>query len=84
MKDDFEQQLFALDEDEQKLVLDIARAAVRVLRSEKGAMLIVCDETGDGDAMLLACGNQFIVGPMLAAAQSIGGRFFADSPEVVQ
>jgi len=84
MEDEFKTQLLALSEEEQHTVLAIASAAVRTISSERGAMIVVYDEDGGGQAMLMSCGNQFIVGPMLATAQAIGRRFYADTPEVVQ
>ena len=84
MEDDFKSMLYSLDTEQQHTVLMIARAAVRAISSENGAMLVIYDTEGEGNAMLLSCGNQFIVGPMLATAQEIGKRFYADTPEVVQ
>ena len=84
MDDEFKTLLYALSEEDQHTVLAIASAAVRTISSENGALFVVYDETGDGHAMMLSCGNQFIVGPMLATAQAIGSRFYADTPEVVQ
>jgi uncharacterized protein YjfI (DUF2170 family) len=67
-------------------VLHIASTAVRVLSSEKGAMAVVYDEEGDGNALMMACGNQFIVGPMIRAVTAIArDKFFDDvDTQVVQ
>lgn len=84
MDEDFKARLNALDEEQQEVVQSIAAAAVRVLTSENGAMLVVYDLEGTGEAMMLAAGNQFVIGPMLKAARYVGDKIFTDAPEAVQ
>lgn len=78
-----EEMFSKLDEDEQAIVHEVAAAIIKVLSSENGAAVVMVDHDGGGRCDVLTCGNEFIVGSLLASAKRLS-KAIDPVPEVLQ
>lgn len=76
--------LEGVSEKDAPVMVDIITVACEVLASKHGAMVVMVDMEGNGRMDMLAVGNQFVIPDLLRAAPLIGGKIYADEPEVVQ
>lgn len=75
----FYERFEALDEEDQKMVMEITERTVTALEGgdDGGAVIIICDAHGDGTAEMLAAGNQQLIAPLLHSAGEVARKLFA-------
>jgi hypothetical protein len=84
MTDYSKEQYALLDDDDKDAIDTMLSAAIDALSTGKGTVLLMADTNGDGNAVMLAAGNQLLIEPMLRSAGLVGEQVFSNTSGVLQ